>query len=285
MATQNRLILVTGATGQQGGAVANALLAKGQKIRVMTRNPNKAAVLAKAGAEVIKGDFMKPADMQAAMRGVHGVFGVTTFYEAGVDAEVKQGIELADAAKQAGIGHFVFTSVGSADRSTGIPHFESKWKVEQHIRKIGLPYTVLRPVAFMENFLTFWKPSPEGVLTVPMKPEKKLALVALNDIGEYGATAFLRPKEFLGVAINLAGDELTLPNVAADLSKAMGRSIRFQQFPDEQVEAAMGHDLALMFRWFNQVGYSINPAAVSKKFGIPLTNFAEWVRTVNWAAA
>lgn len=211
MVTQNKLILVSGATGQQGGAVAKALLAKGQKIRVMTRNPDKAAVLAKAGAEVIKGDFMRPADMQAAMRGVHGVFGVTTFFEAGVDAEVKQGIELADAAKQAGIRHFVYTSVGSADRSTGIPHFESKWKVEQHICKIGLPYTILRPVAFMENFLSFWKPSPEGVLTVPMKPEKKLALVALNDIGEYGATAFLRPIEFLGVAINLAGDELTPP--------------------------------------------------------------------------
>lgn len=285
MAGTTEVVLVTGATGQQGGAVARALLAKGWKIRVMTRNPDKAAFLAKAGAEVVKGDFGNPSDLRKAMADVQGVFGVTTFFEAGVEAETKQGIDLADAAKAAGVPHFVYTSVGSADRSTGIPHFESKWRVEQHIRRIGLPYTVLRPVAFMENFVTYWKPSAEGVFSLPMKPEKKLALVALRDIGEFGAAAFLHPREFLGQAINLAGDELTMPDAAVHLSKTLGRSIRFQQFPDDQVEAAMGHDLALMFRWFNQVGYSINPSAVAKKFGVPLTTFADWIKTVNWAMA
>ncbi|NJN36004.1 MAG: NmrA family NAD(P)-binding protein, partial [Nitrospiraceae bacterium] len=86
----------------------------------------------------------------------------------------------ADAAKQAGIGHYVYTSVGSAHRNTRIPHFESKWKVEEHIRKIGLPATILRPVWFMENFTTFAKPSPEGLLMLPMKPARKLAMVALK---------------------------------------------------------------------------------------------------------
>lgn len=136
MATQTRPILVTGATGQQGGAVARALLAKGQPVRVMTRNPEKAASLAKAGAEIVQGDLTNQAILQMALRGVHGVFAMSTPFEAGMEAEVRQGIMLADAAKEAGIAHYVYTSVGSAHRNTKIPHFESKWKVEEHIRKI-----------------------------------------------------------------------------------------------------------------------------------------------------
>ena len=283
MATQSKLILVTGATGQQGGAVATALLTKGQKIRVMSRTPEKASALAQAGAEIVKGNLTNASDLQAALRGVHGVFAMSTPFEAGMDQEVRQGIMMADAAKQAGIAHYVYTSVGSAHRNTGIPHFETKWKVEQHIRQIGLPATVLRPVWFMENFTTFSKPSAEGILMMPMRADKKLAMVALRDIGEFGAAAFMRPNDFLGQAIDLAGDELTMPDVAAHLSKVTGRSIQFQGLPMEQAEAAMGHDLATMFRWFNEVGYQINVAALKQTFGIPLTTFAEWIKTVDWA--
>lgn len=282
MATQSKVILVTGATGQQGGAVATALLTKGQKIRVMSRTPEKAAALAQAGAEVVKGSLTNASDLQAALRGVHGVFAMSTPFEAGMDQEVRQGIMMADAAKQAGIAHYVYTSVGSAHRNTGIPHFETKWKVEQHIRQIGLPATILRPVWFMENFTTFSKPSAEGILMMPMRADKKLAMVALRDIGEFGAAAFMRPKDFLGQAIDLAGDELTMQEVAVQLSKVTGRSIQFQALPLEQAEAALGHDLATMFRWFNEVGYQINVAALKQTFGIPLTTFAEWMKTVDW---
>lgn len=279
----SKIILVTGATGQQGGAVAKALLAKGQKIRVMTRNPDKASALAKAGAEIVKGDLTNPGDLQAALIGAHGVFAMSTPFEAGMDAEVRQGIEMADAAKRAGIAHYVYTSVGSAHRNTGIPHFDSKWKVEQHIKKIGLSATILRPVWFMENFTTFAKPSAAGVLSLPMKPDRKLAMVALKDIGEFGASAFLRPNDFLGQAIDLAGDDLTMTEVAAQLSKAMGRPIRFQEFPLDQAEAAMGHDLAVMFKWFNDVGYAIDVPGLKRQFGLPLTAFAEWMKTVDWS--
>ena len=283
MTTQTKLILVTGATGQQGGAVARALLNNGQKIRIMTRHPDKAAGLAKAGAEVVKGDLTNQADLQAAVRGIYGVFAMSTPFEAGMDAEVRQGVLLADAAKQAGVIHYVYTSVGSAHRHTGIPHFDSKWNVEQHIAKIGLPATILRPVFFMENFMTYSKPSPEGVLTMPLRPDRKLAMVALRDIGQFGAAAFSRPKDFLGEAIDLAGDELTIPEVAALFTKATGRSIRFQEFPLDQVETAMGHDLATMFRWFNDVGYAIDVPGLRQQFGIPLTSFTEWVKTVEWS--
>ncbi|MGH7259306.1 MAG: NmrA/HSCARG family protein [Nitrospiraceae bacterium] len=282
METQTMTVLVTGATGQQGGAVAKALLTKGQKIRVMTRNPEKAAALAKAGVEVVQGDLTNQAILQMALRGVHGVFAMSTPFEAGMDAEVRQGIMMADAAKQADIAHYVYTSVGSAHRNTGIPHFDSKWKVEQYIRQIGLPATILRPVWFMENFTTFAKPSADGVLSLPMKPGRKLAMVALKDIGEFGAAAFMRPKDFIGQAIDLAGDDLTMPETAALLTKAIGRPIRFQEFPLDQAEAAMGHDLAVMFRWFNEVGYAIDVPGLKRQFGIPLTTFAEWVKTVDW---
>lgn len=282
MTTQTTLILVTGATGQQGGAVARALLRKGQKIRVMTRNPGKAGALAKAGAEVVTGDLTDHSDLQVALRGVQGVFAMSTPFEAGMDAEVRQGLMLADAAKRAGVAHYVYTSVGSAHRHTGIPHFDSKWTVEQHIAKIGLPATILRPVFFMDNFATFAKPSPDGVITMPMKPGRKLAMVALRDIGEFGAAAFLRPKDFLGRAIDLAGDELTIPEAATFLTKAMGRPIRFHELPLDQAEAAMGHDFATMFRWFNEVGYAIDVAALKQQFGIPLTTFQEWIGTIDW---
>ena len=283
MTTLSKLILVTGATGQQGGAVATALLAKGQKIRVISRTPDKASALAKAGAEVVKGNLTNASDLQAALRGVHGVFAMSTPFEAGMDQEVRQGIMMADAAKQAGITHYVYTSVGSAHRNTGIPHFETKWKVEQHIRQIGLPATILRPVFFMENFTTFSKPTAEGILMMPMRADKKLAMVALRDIGEFGAAAFMRPNDFLGQAIDLGGDELTMPDVAAQLSKVTGRSIQFRALPLEEAEAAIGDDLATMFRWFNEVGYQINVAALKQTFGIPLTTFAEWMKTIDWA--
>jgi uncharacterized protein YbjT (DUF2867 family) len=277
MTTQTKLILVTGATGQQGGAVANALLEKGQKIRVMTRNPEKAAALAKAGAEVVKGDLTNQADLQSVLQGVHGVFAMSTPFEAGMDAEVRQGVMMAEAAKQAGVAHYVFTSVGAADHNTGIPHFETKWKVEQHIRQIGLPSTILRPVMFMENFSTFFMPSKEGILAAPMRPTTKAQMIALKDIGEFGAAAFLSPNKFLGQGIDLAGDALTMPEVAAHLSRTKGRQIQFRQIPDEQVEKLMGHDIALMFRWFNKVGYAVDISALRQRYGIPLTTFADLI--------
>lgn len=275
MATQPKTVLVTGATGQQGGAVTRSLLRQGHKVRALTRNPNKAAGLAKAGAEIVKGDLTDKATCERALQGTDGVFAVSTFIEAGMDVEVQQGITLADAAKKANVKHFVYTSVGSANRNTGVPHFDTKWKVEQHISQLGLPATILRPVWFMENFGTYFLPSPEGVLVVPLRPDKKLQMIAVQDIGEFGAAAFLRPGEFIGQAIDLAGDEMTPPEVAAHLSRTMGRPIQFQQMPDEQVEPTMGYDFAVMFRWLNEVGFSVDIPALRQRFGIPLTSFTD----------
>ena len=284
MATRET-ILVTGATGQQGGAVARSLLSQGQRVRALTRTPAKAEALKKQGAEVVVGDLTDRASLDAALRGVKKVFLVTMMLEAGLEAEVKQGITMADAAKAAGVEHLVYTSVGSADKQTGIPHFETKWKVEQYIKTLGLPATILRPVFFMENFGAPWMlPAiQQGKLVLPVRPDRPLQMIALQDIGAFGAAAFLRPKEFIGQAIDLAGDELTFPGALSILSASLGKPIQYEQLPDEQSEKTWGHDFAAMFRWFNAVGYSVNIPALEQRWGIPLTTFKRVVAGAAWA--
>ena len=209
---------------------------------------------------------------------------MTTPFEGGMEIEVQQGKTLADAAKNANVPQYVFTSVGVADKNSGIPHFETKWEVEQYIRQIGLPATILRPTFFMDNFGTFFREGlRQGILTLPMRPETKLQMIAVKDIGAFGAEALLRPDVFMGQEIELAGDELTMPEVITHLSRTMKRSMDFQQLPDDQAETAMGYDMATMFQWFNEVGYSADIPVLRQRYGIPLTNFVELISGAEWA--
>ncbi|HJU05233.1 MAG TPA: NmrA family NAD(P)-binding protein, partial [Nitrospiraceae bacterium] len=184
-----------------------------------------------------------------------------------------------------GVEHYVYSSVASADRHTGIPHFESKWKIEQHIRESGLPATILRPAFFMENFSAPWmRPSiMEGTLALPLRPAKKLQMVAVHDLGEFAAAAFLRPEEFIGRTIELAGDELTMPEVAEDLSRTMGRPVAFRQLGDDEAEKAYGPDMARMYRWMNDTGFAVDIAALRERYGIPLMTFEQVIATAEWA--
>jgi len=285
MTVNSKLILVTGATGQQGGAVAKSLLQKGQRIRVLTRNKDKAGELAKLGAEVVTGDMTDRASLKRAFEGVDRVFAVSTWFEGGMNVEVQQGISLATAAKEANVSHFVYTEVGGADRQPPNPLFESKRKVDEHIRQLGLRTTILRPVWFMENFGTSFRPSPEGKLVTPLRPDRKLQMIAVKDIGAFGAAALLRPDDFVGHTIELAGDELTPPEIAAQFSRTMGRSIQYQQMPEEQVEGAVGPDFAQLFQWLNTVGFAVDIAALKTRYDIALTSFAELIASGDWAKA
>jgi len=184
-----------GTARRRGGAQSAAARTESQNSHAKS---DKAVALVGTKAEVVKGDLSDLASLQAAVRGVEGVFAMSTPFEAGMEAEVQQGTMLANAAKQAGVEHYVYTSVAGADRNTGVPHFETKWKVEQYLRRIGIPVTVLRPAAFMENFGTYFKPSAEGVLSLPVRPETKLQMIALHDIGEFGAAASFAPRTFSG---------------------------------------------------------------------------------------
>lgn len=281
------IILVTGATGQQGGAVARELLALGHKVRAMTRDPQKAAAraLAQQGAEIVRGDFDDAESLEKALAGVWGVFALQNTWEAGVEREEAQGKRMAGVAKQAGVTHVVYTSVGSAHRKTGIPHFDNKWRVEQTVRGLKFPlHVVLRPVFFMENFASPWfKPQlDEGKLTVGVKPGTKLQMIAVADIGKYGAVAFERHKELNGRAIDIAGDERTMPEVANILSEATGRKVAFAPTPIEQVRQ-FSEDFAIMLEWFDRVGYEADIAGNAKEFGVTPTTLPAWAARVEWA--
>jgi uncharacterized protein YbjT (DUF2867 family) len=288
MDKSNRIILVTGATGQQGGATARHLLAQGWRVRALTRDPNKPAAqaLAQAGAEVVQGDNEDRASLDAALKGVYGVFAVQNFWgpDVGVAGEKRQGKLIADAAKAANVQHFVYTSVGGAERNSGIPHFESKWQIEQHIRSLGLPATILRPVAFMDNYNWSRGAILNGTfLSMGLHPDTIWQIIAVDDIGAFAALAFEQPEEYIGKAIEIAGDALTEPQVAATLSKVIGRPVQVASMPVDPSQPP-DPEMAKMVQWANDAGYQADIPALRKLYP-PLKRLETWLRQTGWENA
>jgi uncharacterized protein YbjT (DUF2867 family) len=275
MENGKHVILVTGATGQQGGAVARELLNRGHKVTAMTRKPDSdaAKTLAGLGATVVQGDLDDLASLEQALQGVWGVFALQNTWEVGVEQEEIQGKRLAEIAKDVGVQHFVYTSVGSAHRATGIPHFDNKWRVEEAVRGLKFPsHVILRPVFFMENLLSPWfKPAlDEGKLTVGIRADTKLQMIAVQDIGKYGLLAFEEHEKLNGKAIDIAGDELTMPETAKALSEALGKNITFEPTPIEEIRK-------LMLEWFDGVGYEADISGNASAYGIPPTSLKSWL--------
>jgi uncharacterized protein YbjT (DUF2867 family) len=261
MDKHGKTILVTGATGRQGGATARRLMEDGWSVRAMTRDLSKPAAreLSLLGAQVVQGDMGDADSVARAVKGCHGLFSVQDFSQAGLEGEVRQGKLLADAARSAGVSHFVYTSVGAANQNTGIPHFETKARIEEHVRATGLRYTIIRPVFFMDNFL-----SPgmrdgiiAGRLSLPIRSERPLQMIAVRDIGQMAATAFADTDRYGGRAIDLAGDELTLPHACRILSSAIGHEVRYEEANLADMERS-SPEMGKMFRWFNERGYSVD---------------------------
>ena len=208
----------------------------------------------------------------------------------GVAREEEQGKRFAEIAREAGIGHFVYSSVGSAQRDTGIPHFDNKWRVEGKIRSLAFPsYTILRPVFFMENFLSPWlKPGIlEGKLRLPIAAETGLQLIALEDIGKFGALAFKEHDRMNGVELDIAGDRRTMPETAGIISLALDKKVVFERVPIEEMRKVSA-DLATMFQWFDRVGYRVDIGAVEKNYGVKFwamraRPWPRWMRR-HWAA-
>ena len=222
--TSNRTILITGVTGNQGGAVAQALKGTGFRLRGLTRNPDseRAAALARHGVEIIKGDLDDEATLRRALAGAWGVFGVQNAGEAGVEREEAQGKRLATLAREAGVEHFVYTSVGSANKRTGVPHFDNKWRIEETVRGLRFPsHVILRPVFFMENLLAPF--SLQGsTLAWALGQGTKLQMIAVDDIGWFGARAFTDAAALNRREIDLAGDVRTMPEAAEILTDGAG---------------------------------------------------------------
>lgn len=263
-----RVILVTGATGTQGGAVVRELLSRAHIVHGLTRDPEseEARALAALGAKMVKGDFDDSASLRAAMEGVDGVFGVTLFWQEGYDAEVEQGKRLIDVAKEVEVDHFVLTSVAGADDETGIPHFESKWEVEQHLRASGLDWTVIRPVEFMDNWRWSLENFLDGRLVDPREPDSSHQWIAARDIGFFAAEAFGNPDEWVGVTEEIAGDELTLAELQGALEEAFGHPFEHVQPSWEEFEAQVGEEVAIMYQWFDEEGYNVDVAALREQY-------------------
>src|SRR5436190_1359492 len=275
-----KVVLITGATGKQGGATIRHLAKQGGfKLRAMTRKPDSDAAKAVAalGAELVAGDLNDAASLERAVAGAWGVFSVQNTWEAGVEQEEEQGKRLAKVARDKGVQHFVYTSVGSADRKTGIPHFDNKFRVEQTIKQLGFPsHVILRPVFFMENLPAPWFLNGDKLVTA-LKPETKLQMVAVEDIGKFSAKAFTEAAKFKGVELEYAGDAVTMPEAAAALSELTGKTITYQQIPIAAVRAN-SEDFALMLEWFDAVGYSADIASTESRWGIKPLTLKQWVR-------
>jgi uncharacterized protein YbjT (DUF2867 family) len=273
-----RTVLITGATGKQGGATARALAGGGFKLFAMTRNPDgdaAKAVASATGAEILEGDLNDAASLRNALKGMWGVFAVQNTWEAGVQGEEEQGKRLAALAREAGVQHYVYTSVGSAHRKTGIPHFDNKFRVEEAVRAAGFPsYVIFRPVFFMENLTSPWFLNGDTIYAA-MRPDLVLQMIAVDDIGKYIARGFTNADKLNHREIDLAADAVTMPDVALALSKGLGRNISFVQIPISDVRKN-NDDFATMLEWFDRVGYDVDIPSLEREFGIQGTNLVEW---------
>ncbi len=287
MLSADKIVFVSGATGRQGGAVVRHMLAKGWKLRALTRDPGNHAAqdLARKGIEVVQGDLEDPASLSRAAQGVYGIYSVQDYWAVGAKREVRQGKNLADAAKKAGVQHFVYSSVGGAERNSGIPHWESKWEVEKYIRSLTLPATVIRPAAFME---TYYIDQVEigilkGKLADPIRGDKPYQTIAADDIGAFVALAFERPAEFIGRELEIAGSELTNPEAAKVFSRVLGKPVKFQKLPLLLVRLVLGKEFYTMFRWFNEAGFQADIPGLRRAYPeVHLHTLEEWLRNEGW---
>lgn len=281
-----RYVLVAGATGNQGNAVTRALLDSGHRVRAMTRSPDGAAVagLKALGAEIVAGSYDDPGSLANAAAGVDSIFAVTTPYE-GVDKEILHGKAIADAANAAGVGHLVYSSVASADRRTGIPHFDSKAEVEAHVAALGVPWTVVAPAYFYDNILFPWNIADmkQGRFRQALPADRTLQQIAVRDIGRFSALVLERRDPFLGRRIDIAGDELTGRDMAAAMSQASGRPVEYAEQPLDEVRA-QSDDMAAMYQWFDEVGYSVDIAGLRRDYPeIGWMTFRQWATARDWS--
>ncbi|WP_373538880.1 NmrA/HSCARG family protein [Chamaesiphon sp.] len=282
MATSNRTILVTGATGHQGSAVAHHLLKRGNfQVRALVRDQHTPAAqsLHRLGAELRVGDLDQQASLEHALQNVYGVFSMQGLND-GIEAEIREGKALVDVAKAMGIGHFVYSSVGSAERKTGVPHFDSKFQIEEYVRASGLPYTILRPVFFLFNY-NVMRIVETGTLSQPLSPDTKLQQLSEEDYGEMVSEVFARFTDFANRAIEVASGEMTMPEVAAAFTRVLGKNVAYQQIPFAAFEQQAGEEMTTMYRWFENVGYGADLAQLKRDFPAP-TDFESYLREHDW---
>ncbi|MER7841882.1 NmrA/HSCARG family protein [Streptomyces sp. NPDC096040] len=271
-------ILVLAATGGQGGAVTEALLDRRAPVRALVRDPDHASAreLARQGVEVVAGSLSDRGSLAAAMNGVAGVFAFTTPFEAGVEAEVDQGRAILSAAAEKRVPHLVFSSVAGADQDSGVPHFESKARIEAELVSGDVPYTILGPTYFFDNALGGAERLASGILDLPLPPDRPLQQLARPDLGAFAAEVLLDPTRYVGRRIELAGDAPTPLQMAAVLGAALGREVQYEQVP---LAAIDNPDMHAMWTFLNGPGYSVDIAGLHESHPeIAWTTFADWAQ-------
>lgn len=282
MSEEGQTIVVFGATGKQGGAVIDALEAShlAWQIKAVTRDPQSSAAkaLISRGIVPVVGDMNDKASLVAALRGAFGVYSVQANFQSDKDErEVLFGCNVVDAARECGVLHFVYGSVGGAERKSGVPHFEAKRKIELHLIESGLPFTILRPVSFMDNFGSF--PIRTVLLSMfrtLMSPTTKLQLVATRDIGRFAVRAFENPAKYQGRQIELAGDELNVSEIIQTLREGKVGPTFALKLPDFII-GKLPEDFPIMVQWFEDHGFQADLDTLQKG-EVPLQTLAEWTR-------
>ncbi|MFB1484269.1 NmrA/HSCARG family protein [Corallococcus sp. RDP092CA] len=280
-------VLVTGATGQQGGAVLRKLADRGHHVVALVRDVDTPATraLRRPGVTLAQGDFDDPTSLESAMRGVDAVYAMATpFREGGADAEVQHGKNLADAAKRSNVRHFVYSSVAGASELTGIPHFDSKHAVELYLRRRDMPFTILGPTYFMENLLR--PPTHDllakGTLALGLPATRGLQMVAVEDLAGFALHVLSDPERFIGERIDVASDEVTGQQAAALLSMVSGHRINFEQVPLAQLQQ-QSEDLAAMFEWLDRVGYHADILTLRNNYPrVGWQKLEDWARHQTW---
>jgi uncharacterized protein YbjT (DUF2867 family) len=274
----SRRILVIGATGQQGGSLARILLQKKHKVYALTRGreaqSSAAQDLVNKGAIVVKGDLNDPDSLRHAVKDIESIFLMGTPFEDGTEGEIRRGKLMADIAKENKVEHIVYSSVVNADKNTGIPHFDSKYEVEQHIKNLRIPYTIIGPTFFMENLLYQRQGLQQGQFTLPLSPSTILQQIPVQNIAEFLALVIESPERFLGKRIDIASDEVTGQQATEILSNVLEHKIEYTPIP------APNDDLARMFEWYEKVGTDIDIASLHKEY--PTVNwlsFKDWARS------
>ncbi|MFH8491297.1 NmrA family NAD(P)-binding protein [Streptomyces longisporoflavus] len=296
MTTHAAPVLVTGATGRQGGATARALLAAGTPVRALVRNPHTepARAIEALGAELVKADLSDRGSLDPALEGARAVFSVQMppMTETSVDfaGELAQATHLIDAAKTAGVEQFVQSSTSGVGEHTRVPgwsegrwaalegYFGTKQAIMEAVRGAGFDrWSVLKPAFFMENIAALLPDGPGGALATVLHPDTELALVACEDIGVAAAHAFADPDRFHEVELELAGDRLTMKQIAQTLSATWGVSVNAPSMNVEEALAAGMPAWGAGHEWNNAVTQPARPE-FARALGLPLTTFADWAR-------